>query len=155
MTSHVANQTRSLQSLVHPLVSPFVATPEEDDIDELIPLITSLIAAVPSQGGQCLAALNLLQSLTFDLGQTLTYLSDSIYMMRQNLSSAGRKLRTVADMVNEMKREADAREAAMKWIEKGRWDRKLLDRQCGHVCGEVIGGFEEVCQGWRQRLLAG
>ena len=132
-----------------------MASPREEDIDELIPLITSLMAAVPSQEGQCLVALNLLQSITVDLSQNLTYLSDSIYMMRQNLSSAGRKLRTVTEMVAELKHEADAREDAMRWIEDGHCDRKLLDRQCRSVCGEVIGGFEEVCQDWRQRLLAG
>ena len=39
-------------------------------------------------------------------------------------------------------------------MEKGRWDDRLAERDCARVCGEVVGGFEDVCNGWRDRLLA-
>ena len=58
-------------------------------------------------------------------------------------------------MVVEMRRETEAREEAVKWIEKGGWDRRLGERECKRVCEDVIGGFEEVCQTWRERLVTG
>ena len=58
-------------------------------------------------------------------------------------------------MVGEMRREAEAREEGVRWIAKGRWDERLKGRECARLCGEVVGGFEEVCDGWRERLAAG
>lgn len=76
-------------------------------------------------------------------------------MNRQTMSSASRKLRTVTDLVIEMRQEAEARDEAIRWIEKGDWEKKLLGRESKNVCRDVVGGFEELCQDWRQRLVAG
>ena len=76
-------------------------------------------------------------------------------MTRQTTTSATRKLRTATEVVVEMRRETEAREEAIRWIENGGWERRLGERECKRVCGDVIGGFEELCQTWRQRLVAG
>ena len=39
-------------------------------------------------------------------------------------------------------------------FEKGDWNGKLERRECAKECQEVVGGFEEVCSGWRERLIA-
>lgn len=58
-------------------------------------------------------------------------------------------------MVVEMKAEAEAREDGVRWVEKGGWEKRLAGRECARVCGDVVGGFEEVCNGWRERLVGG
>lgn len=73
-------------------------------------------------------------------------------MTRQTSTQASRKLKTASDMVSEMRKEADAREEGIRWIEKGGWDSRLEGRECARMCREVVGGFEEVCNGWRDRL---
>lgn len=49
----------------------------------------------------------------------------------------------------------DAREEGMRWVKKGRWNDRLAGRECARICGDMVGGFEEVCNGWRERLVAG
>lgn len=44
-------------------------------------------------------------------------------------------------------------ESARGWIEEGKWGRRLESRECRRVCEGEIGGFEEVCEGWRRRLF--
>lgn len=53
-----------------------------------------------------------------------------------------------------MKREEELKEEGERWLTRGNWGERLEKRECAVVCGEVIGGFEEVCNGWRERLLA-
>lgn len=76
-------------------------------------------------------------------------------MTRQTTSLAARRLRAARDIVADLRRDAAAREECISWVEKGRWDDRLAERDCARVCGEVVGGFEDVCNGWRDRLLAG
>ena len=51
-----------------------------------------------------------------------------------------------------MKRELEEAEEGVRWLEMGGWDRKLRERDAAKVCGEVVGGFEEVCRRWREIL---
>ena len=55
----------------------------------------------------------------------------------------------------EMRREHLATEAGILWVEKGNWEGRLAGRECAKVCGEVVGGFEEVCESWRKKLAGG
>ncbi len=55
----------------------------------------------------------------------------------------------------EMRKETEARERAIQWVELGNWEGRLAGRECARVCGEVVGGFEEVCASWRKRLASG
>lgn len=95
-----------------------------------------------------------LHSSTTDLLFTLSALCDSIHVTRQTTSLAARRLRAARDIVADLRREAAAREECISWVENGRWDDRLAERDCARVCGEVVGGFEDVCNGWRDRLLA-
>ena len=74
-------------------------------------------------------------------------------MMRQTTSLASRRLRCATEMAIDMKRETEAREESIRWVERGRWEEKLAKRECARVCGEIMGGFEEVCRGWRASLV--
>ncbi|KAL9130954.1 MAG: hypothetical protein Q9217_001000 [Psora testacea] len=153
LTSHLTNQSRSLTALTHHLISPLSISPDLEVIEELVPLLATLIVSLPTPTTHCFSSLHSLRSSTTDLQSTLIYLSDTIYMTRQTLTFATRKLRSALDMVVEMRREAEAREEAVRWIEKGDWDQRLAGRECARVCGDVVGGFEEVCNGWRKRLV--
>ena len=57
--------------------------------------------------------------------------------------------------MTEMRREMEGREMGIHWVEKGNWESRLAGRECARVCGEVVGGFEEVCASWRRRLAGG
>lgn len=52
-----------------------------------------------------------------------------------------------------VKREMEEAEEGVRWLEMGGWDDRLKGREAARVCGEVVGGFEEVCAGWRERLV--
>ena len=155
MTAHLTNQARALQALSHPLISPLALLPEPEVIEDILPLLAALILSVPIERTPCLSSLNNLRASTTDLQAFLNYLIDTIYMTRQTIMSATRRLRTASDIVDDMRREAAAREEAVRWIEKGSWDSRLSDRECQKICDDMIGGFEEVCQNWRARLVDG
>ena len=75
-------------------------------------------------------------------------------MSRQTTTTAARRLRSAKELVSELRREEELREEGERWLTRGGWSEKLKRRECAHVCGEVVGGFEEVCNGFRERLLA-
>ena len=75
--------------------------------------------------------------------------------MRQTTSLASRRLRAAKELVIEMRRDTDEREMGVHWVEKGDWEDRLARRECAKICGEVVGGFEEVCASWRRRLADG
>ncbi len=85
---------------------------------------------------------------------TLSYLSDTLHMSRQTTITATRRLRSARELVAEMRRDDELRDEAERWLTRGNWGERLRKRECAAVCGEVVGGFEEVCNGWRARLLA-
>lgn len=53
-----------------------------------------------------------------------------------------------------MRRDEELREEGERWLTRGNWSERLQKRECAHVCGEVVGGFEEVCDNWRKKLVA-
>ncbi|EHK99244.1 hypothetical protein M7I_4930 [Glarea lozoyensis 74030] len=154
LSTHLHHQTRLLQSLSYPLFSPLVQPPDEDTIDELLPLLTSLNESMPRPTTAAFTSLSQLHGLTADLIQTLNYLSDTLHMSRQTTTTATRRLRSARELVAEMKREEEEREEAELWLQRGNWSERLAARECAGVCREVVGGFEEVCNDWRARLLA-
>lgn len=58
-------------------------------------------------------------------------------------------------MMLELRKEQDLGEEGRRWIEMGNWERRLREREGARMCGDVVGGFERVCEGWRERLLSG
>jgi hypothetical protein len=113
-----------------------------------------VIEIMPQPTTSALASLSNLSTLTSDLIVTLNYLSDSLHMSRQTTTKATRQLRSARELVVEMRRDNEMAEESVRWIEKGDWQERLGRRECGGVCRDVVGGFEEVCNGWRERLLA-
>ena len=155
LTSHLTNQTRTLQTLCHPFLSPLSAPPDPEFIDDLLPHLTSLISDIPKPSPQPLSSLHSLHASTNELTSILTYLSDTLHMTRQTTSLAARRLRAAREMVVEMRKDAEAQDEGERWVEKGQWDKRLADRDCARICGDVVGGFEEVCNGWKERLVGG
>ena len=155
LTSHLTNQTQKLSALLHPLISPLSAPPDPAYITDLSPLLTALLVDLPTPFPQPLSSLHSLHSSTTELTNLLTSLSDSLHMTRQTVSQASRRLRTATEMVMEMRRESEAEEESVRWLEKGQWERRLAVRECARECGDVIGGFEETCSLWRARLIGG
>ncbi|KAI1469983.1 uncharacterized protein F4812DRAFT_308957 [Daldinia caldariorum] len=154
LATHLAHQTRQIHNLTFPLLSPLVQPPDPETIDSLLPLLTSVSEEMPRPATSALNSLSALHSVTSDLVQTLNYLSDTLHMSRQTTTTATRRLRTAKEMVAEMKREEELKEEGERWLTKGNWGERLQKRECAIVCREVVGGFEEVCDGWRARLLA-
>ncbi|KZF25120.1 hypothetical protein L228DRAFT_243912 [Xylona heveae TC161] len=154
LSTHLTHQTRTLHSLAFPLFSPLSVPPDGDAIDELLPILSDTATLVPQPSAAALSSLSQLSYLTTDLVRMLDHLSDSLHMSRQTTTAAARRLRSARELTAEMRRETDAREESERWIERGSWQTRLAERQCATVCREVVGGFEEVCQGWRDRLVA-
>lgn len=155
LTTHLSHQTRTLSTLTHPLISPLSAPPDSEFVDDLLPLLTALVLAIPTPTSHTLSSLHNLRASTSDLTSLLIYLSDTLHVMRQTTSLASRRLRAARELVIEMRRDTEARETGIHWVEKGNWEGRLADRECARVCGEVVGGFEEVCASWRKRLAGG
>ncbi len=155
LTSHLSNQTRAISTLTHPIISPLAPLPDPDFVEDILPLLTSLMSELPIPATQPLSSLHSLHASTAELTTLLTSLSDTLHMTRQTTSLASRRLRSATEMVVELRREAEAREEGIRWLEKGNWEKRLAEREGSRVCGEIIGGFEEACNIWRERLLDG
>ena len=154
-TSYLANQTRTLSTLIHPLLSPFSTPPDPAFLDDILPLLTALISEIPTPTSLPLSSLLSLHASTAEITAMLTYLTDTLHMSRQTSSLASRRLRSAIEVVVEMRRELDAKEEAMRCLEKGDWEKRLAGRECARFCGNIIGGFQEVCDGWRKTLAGG
>ncbi|CAD6447579.1 6e2e2efb-b363-46dd-b1cb-257619a42bd1 [Sclerotinia trifoliorum] len=153
LSTHLLHQTRLLQNLSHPLFSPLSAPPTPEFIDTLLPLLDTLSDSIPRPTAASLTSITSLHSLTTDLVQTITYLSDTLHMSRQTTVTASRKLKSAKELVAEMRRDEELREEGEQWVESGDWQKRLGDRECAGVCRGVVGGFEQVCDDWRRRLV--
>ncbi|KAG6196022.1 hypothetical protein E4U10_001346 [Claviceps purpurea] len=154
LATHLVHQTRQLHGLTFPLLSPLVPAPDGETIEDLIPLLVSLSAQMPRPSTFAFSSINALHTITSDLIQTLSYLSDTLQMSRQTTALATRRLKSAKDLVSEIRRDEELREEGERWLHRGNWSQRLARRECASVCVEVIDGFENVCNDWRQRLLA-
>ncbi|KAI9740991.1 MAG: hypothetical protein M1834_002702 [Cirrosporium novae-zelandiae] len=155
LTSHITYQTRTLQSLTYSLLSPLSVPPSPETIDDLLPLLLATLPLIPQPTTNSLNSLLSLSNSTTDIISTFNYLSDTLHMSRQTTTAASRRLRSTKELVAEIRKDNEEREEGVAWIERGGWGERLEKRECAGVCRDVVGGFEEVCQGWRERLLAG
>lgn len=128
--------------------------PDEEFIDDLIPLLLTIGESMPRPATAAYASLGQLHTVTAELVQTLNHLSDTLHESRQTTTTATRRLKSARELVAEMRKEEEEREAGEQWIKKGNWSERLGARECAGVCGDVVGGFEEVCNGWRARIVA-
>ncbi|KAF3760247.1 hypothetical protein M406DRAFT_231210, partial [Cryphonectria parasitica EP155] len=152
LTTHLTHQTRQIQNLTFPLLNPLAPPPDADTIDSLLPEITTLQEMMPRPSQAAFASIMGLQNLTTDLVHSLSDLSDLLQVGRQLTTTATRRLRSAKEVVTDMRRDEELREEGERWITKGNWGERLERRECASVCGEIVGGFEEVCDGWRTRL---
>lgn len=143
-----------MQSLSYPLFSPLTLPPDEEFVEELVPVLVNVSESMPRPTTAALDALSQLHALTADVAQTLNYLSDTLHMSRQTTTTATRRLKSARELVMEMRKEEEAREEGERWLTRGNWSERLSRRECAGVCKDVVGGFEEVCNGWRARLVA-
>lgn len=154
LTTHLNHQMRLLQNLTSSILSPLVPPPDPETIDDLLPMLVSLSETMPRPSTNALNSLTALHTISADLALTLNYLSDTLHMSRQTTTTATRRLKSAKELVADMKSEEELREEGERWLTRGNWGERLRNRECAHVCGEVVGGFEEVCNSWRARLLA-
>ncbi|KAG8156934.1 hypothetical protein KVR01_013156 [Diaporthe batatas] len=152
LTTHLTHTTRQLQNLAFPLLNPLAVPPDPDTIDSLLPELTALQEMMPRPPQAALSSIMGLRDLTTDLAQTLSYLTDTLHMSRQTSTTAARKLRSAKELVAELRRDEELREEGEAWLSRGNWGERLERRECASVCGDIVGGFEEVCDGWRTRL---
>jgi hypothetical protein len=117
-------------------------------------MLLTLTELLPRPSTNSLTALDSLHALSADLATALNHLSDTLHMARQTTQAAGRRLRGARELVAELRRDEELRAEAEAWINRGGWGERLQRRECAGVCGDVVGGFEKVCEDWRERLVA-
>jgi hypothetical protein len=167
MSTHRTHKTKELLSQSHSLlfapqlygssVPSRAQLLEEGVLDDLLKNVEELIdciAEAVADGPNPLLSLQILASNTAELVYALRSLTDVLQESKVAAAAAGRRLKTVKELVAEIRMEEELRERGLRWIEKGDWDRRLRQRECGKVCGDVVRGFERVCDDWRERLLA-
>ncbi|KAI9702690.1 MAG: hypothetical protein M1820_006074 [Bogoriella megaspora] len=159
LTTHLSHQTRLLTSLTSTLFSPLSIPPSPALLDEILPLLTQLLtsptSSLPYPSTKISPALYSLSTSTASLLNTLSSLSDTLQLSRQTTTSASRSLRNTQQVLAELQKEMAMAEEGRRWIERGGWEQRLRERGCARECREVVGGFEEVCRGWRERLEGG
>ncbi|KAL8722902.1 MAG: hypothetical protein Q9225_000672 [Loekoesia sp. 1 TL-2023] len=152
VASNLAYQIRLIQTLSHHFISPFSMPPAADEIDALLPLLATTLELLPPTNPRAVSSLHSLHSSAVELIAALSTLADSLHMLRQTTSLASRKLKAAKDIVDELRREAELREEGTRWVEKGNWDTRLSNRECGAICGDVVDGFRNVCERWEESI---
>jgi len=155
--THLNHQTRLVAQLTSTLLSPLAAPLQPEMVEEVLPGIEATLELMVgiTPGSRAVCDLHELAGLTGDLVQNISSLRDTLQMNRETTTVAARRLKAVKDVLAEWKREDLEKEEGVRWIERGDWDRRLKERQCARECREVVEGFEKVCGGWRERLVAG
>ncbi|KPI45364.1 uncharacterized protein AB675_2437 [Cyphellophora attinorum] len=146
MATHRTHKQRDIFTQSHSLLysNSAMYLPEEL-IDELIASIEALVTTVPVQQPNLnpLLSLQILASQTSDLTQTLQNLTDLLQENKVAANAATRKLKSVKDMVAEMRVEEDLVENSIMLISAYDFDRRLRERQAAKTCREVVSGFAE------------
>ena len=153
LSTHLLHQTRLLHTLTYPLLSSLSTPSFDPTLLTLLDLFPSLLTTLPRPPPTALQSLSHLHSLTADLIQTLSHLSDTLHMSRQTTTSAARRLRSAKELVTEMRKEQELAEEGERWLRKGGWEERLRRREVGRECEGVVGGFERACEGVRGRLV--
>lgn len=148
ISSHMNNQTRTLRDLSFTINSASLPAPETAE------LLMSLIELIPRPAQLPLQELSRLHHQTLSLVSQLSFLSDSLHMVRQSTIAANRKLRVAKEACADWRSEIEMVDKARRWIEDGDWDAKCRRREAAVVCKDVTSGFEDVCRGFEEKLRA-
>ena len=154
MSTHILYQTRSLQTLTYALVGPFAVYIGEEMVEEIMPLLAGLSQSMPRPDRPALEALVGLNSTTSELVSSLGGLADTLHMSRQTTTLAARRLKVAKELVEDLRKEEEAREEGHRHLLKGGWDDKLHNREASAECRDVLDGFEKFCDEWRGKLVA-
>lgn len=154
---HLANTHRTLQSFSYFFVSPLPSLMllDEEEFDDILSVLSKTLASLPQPTVAALSGLDRLHSTSKDAIASLSNLSDSLHMTRQATATAARRLKGTKDMVSQLRDDLRKADEGVLWIESGHWDRRLANREAASSCRDILGGFEETCDGWRRRLFDG
>jgi len=154
---HLTNAARVLQNLTQYLASPLssVIAIEDGEMEDLQDVLTDAVASVPRPTAGVLSGLNHLHGTSKEAIDCLSSLSDSLHLARQESATAARRLKGTREMVAQLRLESRQAEEGTLWLERGDWNRRLMRRDCSAACRDIVGGFEEACEDWRNRLLNG
>jgi hypothetical protein len=157
ISTHLTHQARLFQQLTSAIFSPIAPPLEIDTIEAILPTLTNTISLITNltPTAQTSDMLRTLSNHTQDLIESLSALNDTVHMMRQTSLTATRRLRAAKDALREWRSESLDCDEGMRYIEHGCWDQRLRNRECASVCRDVLGGFEQTCDMWRARLVAG
>ncbi|KKY18812.1 hypothetical protein UCRPC4_g04792 [Phaeomoniella chlamydospora] len=156
LSSHLSHQTRTIQTLTHSIIKTPFPDLDTPSLDQLISMTSDLLPLLPFPPQPSpLQSLQLLISSTAEITHLLRALSDTLQESRLVTNTASRRLKTVKDMVSDLRKEEEERDFGSAWIERGNWDEKLRNRDAKKICGEVVSGFESTCDTWRERLIGG
>lgn len=156
MSTHRSHQLREFSNTSHSLISTnsfsstFFDLPEET-IELLIAELDSLILSLPflpslqlpAASTNPLTSLQVLANSTHELLSMLHGLTDTLTEHRQHLLTATRRLKSVRDLVEEMRVEEELVETSIMLIQAGDWDRRCRDRHACKAVGEVLEGFKK------------
>jgi len=156
MATHRSHQLREFSNASHSLISTnsFSSTifdlPEETIelvIAELHSLALSLpflpSSHAPAASTNPLTSLQALANSTHELLSMLHSLTDTLTEHRQHLLTATRRLKSVRDLVEELRMEEELVETSVLLIQAGDWDRRCRERHACKAVGEVLEGFKK------------
>jgi len=155
LTTHLTHQSRTLTSVTASFSGPRALIPSIEEIDALLPLISSTLELLPHSSPEALMSLSQFTASTRELLEHLSNVADSLHMSRQSTLNATRRLRSSKDQLAEWKKDLELNDLGIQYIEGGDWDRRLKEREAGASCGDVVSGFEEMCGMWRKKLCEG
>ncbi|EME49584.1 hypothetical protein DOTSEDRAFT_68383 [Dothistroma septosporum NZE10] len=154
LTVHLANQSKSLQTLVQTLYPMFAFTAPLDPviIEETLPLVEALSSEIPQPDVGTLQKLQKLDRETADVVHSLAQLTDTLQMGKQSTAAAARHLRSTQTMIEELRLERERADLARHELAKSDWEDRLRTRWCGTECKDIISGFEDRCNALRGDL---
>ncbi len=156
MTSHLASQTKTLQSLATSLYSPLalhMMPLDPELIEETTPLIEMLLQDLPLPDTAPLQGLQKLCRDTDSTIHTLSQLTDTLQMGKHITNEASRHLRNTQRMVAELRRERERADVAREELARGGWHDRVGQRWCGGECKDIMDGFERQYMGLREALV--
>ena len=145
MATHRTHKQREIFALSHSLIYGNACSDLPDEfLDLLVSEIDELSSTIPFlQSQNPLLSLQILAAQTSDLTHTLRGLTDLLQESKLAATAVARKLKSVKDMVEEIKNEEELVELSIMLIQGQDWDRRCRERQAGKMCREVVKGFGE------------
>jgi hypothetical protein len=157
MATHRSHKTRELFTQAHSLLYGNILNLPEETIDLLLAEVSALSDSTSLQNltpQSPLLSLQILASNTNDLMHTLRSLSDVLQESRLASNLAARKLKTVKELVEDMRIEEELTEMSIMLIQAGDWDRRCRERSAARTCREVVTGFSKTCDLVRERYIS-